>query len=256
MRARLKMSRMRDDNAAMNSRQLLPLCILLIASLAATKPASHTIRDISGWKVHVDARLLADENKPLGDHAMHMLADRLDLIVWMVPADKVKRLQQVPIYLDLNNGKLDRAQYHPGADWLTENGYNPEMAKAVHIPDAAKFVSPVFEYEQPMAVLHEFSHAYHDQVLGFDDPRIIKAWKQFVDSGKYKSVLHINGRQREHYALTNEKEFFAEMTETYFGMNDFYPFNSAELQRDEPGIYKLLQEIWGPLPDQAARRKS
>ena len=28
-----------------------------------------------------------------------------------------------------------------------------------------------------------------------------------------------------HYALTNHKEFFAEMSEAYFGMNDFFPFN-------------------------------
>ena len=171
----------------------------------------------------------------------------------MVPADKVKRLQLVPIYLDLNNGKLAQCQYHPGAGWLIENGYDPAMAKAVHIPSAEKFVSPLFEYEQPLAVLHELSHAYHDQVLGFDESRIKQAWKHFVDSGKYKSVLHINGRQREHYALTNQMEFFAEMTETYFGMNDFYPFNSAELQRDEPEIYKLLQDVWGPL--RGPRRK-
>ena len=227
----------------------------LAATAPTTKPASHTIQHISGWTVHVDDRLLSDPNKPLGDHALHMLADRLDLIVWMVPADRVKRLQDVPIYLDLNNGKLDRCQYHPGAGWLRENGYDPAMVKAVHIPDAAKFVSPVFEYEQPLAVLHELSHAYHDQVLGFDEPRIKKAWKHFVDSGKYKSVLHINGRQRQHYALTNQMEFFAEMTESYFGMNDFYPFNSAELQRDEPEIYKLLQDVWGPLPDQQYRKR-
>ena len=239
----------------MTHRYLLPLCILLIASLAATKPASHTIRDISGWKVHVDDRLLAAENKPLGDHAMHMLADRLDLIVWMVPADKVKRLQQVPIYLDLNNGKLDRANITPAPTGSPRMATTPRWPKPFTSPTPPSSSRRVFEYEQPMAVLHELSHAYHDQVLGFDDPRIVKAWKQFVDSGKYKSVLHINGRQREHYALTNEKEFFAEMTETYFGMNDFYPFNSAELQRDEPEIYKLLQEIWGPLPDQQFRKR-
>ena len=58
----------------------------------------------------------------------------------------------------------------------------------------------------------------------------------------------------EHPAVVVLKEFFAEMTESYFGMNDFYPFNSAELERDEPEIYKLLQEIWGPLPDQQARK--
>ena len=43
-------------------------------------------------------------------------------------------------------------------------------------------------------------------------------------------------------------EFFAEMTESYFGQNDFYPFNRAELRRDEPEVYALMRKLWGPLP--------
>jgi hypothetical protein len=45
--------------------------------------------------------------------------------------------------------------------------------------------------------------------------------------------------------LTNEKEFFAEMTEAYFGHNDFFPFNRAELKQEEPELYELLTKIWG-----------
>ena len=52
---------------------------------------------------------------------------------------------------------------------------------------------------------------------------------------------------REHYGLTDEKEFFAEMTECYFGSNDFYPFVTGELKQAEPEIFALLADIWGPL---------
>jgi hypothetical protein len=159
-------------------------------------------------------------------------------------------LRHVPIRLDLTHGALISAQYHPGAGWLRKNGYDATLVHCVHIPDAAYFVSPKMSYEQPWAVLHELAHAYHDQVLGFDEPRILAAWKRFVDSGKYKSVPHMNGHMRPHYGLTNEKEFFAEMTETYFGMNDFYPFNSAELRRDEPELFGLMRGIWGKLPNE------
>jgi len=34
----------------------------------------------------------------------------------------------------------------------------------------------------------------------------------------------------------DQKEFFAEMTEACFGMNDFFPFNRAELMTAEPEI--------------------
>ena len=36
------------------------------------------------------------------------------------------------------------------------------------------------------------------------------------------------------------------MSEAYFGMNDFFPFNRAELMTAEPEIYALLETIWGP----------
>ncbi len=61
---------------------------------------------------------------------------------------------------------------------------------------------------------------------------------------------------REHYALTDQKEFFAEMTEAHFSSNDFYPFVAGELKQAEPETYKLLSEIWGPLPERPQPSKS
>ena len=43
---------------------------------------------------------------------------------------------------------------------------------------------------------------------------------------------------------TAYKEFFAEMTEAFFGANDFFPFNRAELQHEEPALFALLTKVW------------
>jgi len=214
----------------------------------APKPTDHTTRTIEGWTVRIDNRLLSDPDRDLGQRAIKLLSMRLAEIVWTVPEDKVKWLRTVPIVLDKTHGALIPAQYHPGADWLRKNGYDPSLVHCVHIPDAAYFTSGTMSYEQPWAVLHELAHAYHDQVLGFGLERIRGRLKAFVASGKYKSVPHMNGHMREHYGLTDQKEFFAEMTEAYFGMNDFYPFNRAELKREEPELFSLLRKVWGPLP--------
>ena len=48
------------------------------------------------------------------------------------------------------------------------------------------------------------------------------------------------GGWRNTIPLTDHKEFFAEMSEAYFGMNDFFPFNRAELKREEPELFLLL----------------
>lgn len=212
------------------------------------QPTSHTIRNIEGWTVHVDGRLLSGPDKAAGDAALRLLSNRLYDIGLILPPDKVERLRRVPIWIDRTCGELTSEQYHPDAGWLREHGYDPAMAKCVQVPDAASFASAHFQHEQPWAVLHELAHAYHDQVLSFDNPQIEAAWRRFVDSGRYKSVLHLSGHCRPHYGLTDAKEFFAEMTEAYFGSNDFFPFNSEELRHEEPELYALMAKIWGPVP--------
>ena len=64
------------------------------------------------------------------------------------------------------------------------------------------------------------------------------------------------GHTREHYGITDQKEFFAEMTESYFGSNDFYPFVAGELKQAEPETFALMAEIWGPLPGRKPSKPS
>ncbi len=231
----------------------LPLFAAIVCGIAfaVEKPATpeaHTTRDLEGWNVRVDQRLLEGEGKAVGDRALKLLDARLVAITVVVPEKALAKLRAVTIQLDLDCGGLSSMQYHPSAGWLKDNGYSEDLAKCVHIPKVEGFLSPSENHRMPWVVLHELAHAYHDQVLGFEEPRVLAAWKKFKESGKYKSVLTSPGHQREHYGLTDQKEFFAEMTESYFGSNDFYPFVTGELKQAEPEIYALMAEIWGPLP--------
>lgn len=232
--------------------------LLSLNALAAENsalPTAHTTRKIDGWNVRVDNRLLNGESTETGERALKLLDARLLAIALVVPEPALAKLRAVTIELDLNFGPLASMQYHPSADWLKENGYNADLAKCVHIPKVGPFLSPFENHRMPWALLHELAHAYHDQVLGFDDPRITAEWKKFRDSRKYQSVMTTPGQMREHYGLTNPKEFFAEMTESYFGSNDFFPFVAGELKLAEPEIFALMAEIWGPLPENDAVRR-
>lgn len=211
-------------------------------------PKAHTTKKIEGWTVRVDNRLLKGEHKQTGEQALKLLTARLIAITAVMPEKSLAKLRQVTIQLDLTHGELTAMQYHPSAGWLKENGYSPELARCVHIPAVNDFLSPSENLRMPWAVLHELAHAFHDQTIGFDDPRVVAAWEKFRKNERYQSVLTTLGHNREHYALTNPQEFFAEMTESYLGTNDFFPFVAGELQQTEPEIFMLLAEIWGPLP--------
>lgn len=212
------------------------------------KPTSHTLKTIEGWSVRVDDRLLKAPDDELGTRALRFLEGKLSDIKVVVPPDKLKKLQAVTIVLDLTHGKLGPMQYHPSADWLKANGYSTDLARCVHLPRAADLATKRNINEQPWVILHELAHAYHDQVLGFDEPRIKEAYEMYKKSTRGEKTLLYNGNRVRHYALTNQKEFFAEMTESYFGVNDFFPFNRAELKEAEPEIYQLMMHIWESPP--------
>ncbi len=218
------------------------------AAEKAPGPTAHSTRNIEGWTVRVDDRLLKGDIAAVGERALKLLTARLVAITFVVPEKSLAKMRTITIELDLNYGDLRVMQYHPDAGWLKEHGYSEKLAKCVPIPTVEDFLEPEGIHSQPWVVLHELAHGFHDQTIGFDDPRVIAAWKKFCDSGKYKSVLTVSGKKREHYGLTDEKEFFAEMTESYFGSNDFYPFVAGELKQAEPDLFALLAEIWGPLP--------
>ncbi len=235
----------------MIKRFLLPLALtfsILNAAEPAPIPSKHTTRTIDGWQIRMDDLLLEPANQKIGDKVIALLTARLVAISTVVPEPALGKLRAIVIEADLDCGGLKILQYHPSEDWLTKNDYPARLAKCVHLPVAADFLSPSENERMPWVVLHELAHGYHDQVLGFEEPRIMAAWKKFRDGGKYNSVLTRSGGQREHYGITDQKEFFAEMTETYFGSNDFYPFVAGELKRDEPEIFALMEEIWGKLP--------
>jgi hypothetical protein len=230
---------------------LLFLTFLLPCALLADEPLKPSARAehiLAGWTVRVDQRLFEPPHQALGQRALKLLEARLTDIASLVVPERRADLRAVPIVLDLTHGQLTSMQYHPSAEWLLGNGYARELEKCVHLPDAARFVAPRHQFIQPWCVLHELAHAYHDRVLGFDEVRIRAAWDRYAASGRGAAVLYTGGGRKRHYAMSNHKEFFAEMTEAYFGMNDFYPFTNPELRDAEPETSALLAEIWGPVP--------
>ncbi len=95
------------------------------ASSESSKTAvviAREVRDVSGWKVHVNQSLL-DSNRAGTDHALTLLKKMLDEIIRVVPKAAVIEMQKVPLYFSPpypNKGA--GAEFHPHAGWLRDNG--------------------------------------------------------------------------------------------------------------------------------------
>ena len=229
------------------STALIPCLVFLqtLESAAETKAFYDPVeRQVEGWTVKVDPELLKGENKELSEQAFKALANHLQRVEYILPQDRVNQLKKLPIWIDLSH-ELGSMQYHPDEGWLTDNGYDPRLEKHVHIPRARALFARGTWAKHPYVILHELAHAYHDQVLSFNHPDVLKVYDEAKENGIYEDVLSHTGRAVRHYALTNHKEYFAETTEAYLGVNDFYPFVRAELKKHDPSGFALMQKVWG-----------
>jgi hypothetical protein len=228
---------------------LFSLCAAMALSAAAPKPQFYQPikKDVEGWTIAVDPQLLKAKNKAAADKAFTALANHLQRVKFILSEAKVKELQKLPIRLELNNSRLGNMQYHPGVTWLRANRHDPALVKHVHIPRAAALYAPHMWAKHPYVVMHELAHAYHDQVLSFNNKEIIAAYEAAKKSGIYEKVLLYTGRTVRHYGLNNHKEYFAEATEAYLGVNDFYPFVRAELKEHDPRMFKIMEKVWGSI---------
>jgi hypothetical protein len=224
-------------------------CLLLsTCALGRTQPAfdptsDYAVREVEGFTLRVNRRLL-EERPEVTAEALQLLAARLLEVRRAVPAGALAALRTVSIWVEAEDphGRHPCMCYHPSREWLSENGYNPDKARAVEVANIGNFLS--WSREQPAMVLHELAHAYHHQVLGYDDATIRQAYERAKESGAYESVLYYDGQPKRAYALNNDQEYFAELTEAYFGTNDFYPFVRPEVEQFDPVGFAMLKSAW------------
>ncbi len=160
---------------------------------------------------------------------------------------QVEALQKVPVWVEwdeyqtLSNGRVGRALavYYGGSQLgLLKDKKNPFKSKCVTVLS----LKLLTEMHQPkrennsLVVLHEYAHAVHDQLLGFDHAGIKAAYKQALERKLY---------DKAQYVSTNEAEFFAEVTCAYYDQLNYYPKTRDDLKKHDPATHQLLESIWG-----------
>lgn len=208
----------------------------------------HYIRH--GWTILAEERLVIQD-----EHRVHQalteIEKQLQTIIRQIPPQAVTQLRTVPLWISQEYPQTPpRAEYHPGGQWLRDNHRNPGMACGIEFTNLRIIDSEA--RRMPWFVFHELAHAYHDQVYGFQNNRIILAHSRAQSNGKYALVEQRLGdgrtRKGRSYAISNPMEFFAESSEAYFGVNDLFPFQRTELIDYDPETADLIKELWSTIP--------
>jgi hypothetical protein len=204
------------------------------------EPTSHyTIMNIEGWKVYVNNALLpGGKHKEMGAKAIERLRGDMVLIKHWVADEPLAKLLKVGVWLELDStngphGRTPLFHYHPFLGWLKQMDFHPGKHKCVEFSRASSLVSHRRGRGTAHILLHELAHAYHDQVLSFNNPDILAAHKRARQDGKYP--------KNDWVVRANHKEFFAGVTTRYFGRKE----ERQALAKRDPILLKKLQKFWG-----------
>lgn len=222
----------------------MPLLSAVCTTLAADPAPKLTAADyetvqIRNWTVQVEKSLAGH---PRRQQALDLLTRKLAGVEQLVPPAALPKLRLVNIWL--SRKVASGACYHPSRGWLVANGRVVEMERGIELQNVDHFID--WADTQPLMLLHELAHAWHDRVVdqGYQNPEILAIYQAAVASGKYTKVRHHDGGEARHYGLNDAMEFFAEATEAYFGRNDFQPFDRAELKDFDPKAYAMVEKLW------------
>jgi hypothetical protein len=219
--------------------------------VCATKvhDGQYCAQTLHGWSVFVSAALV-ERNRELARAALAVVGQRLGAVTGVLPAARLEELRRISIWIGNNTERLP-STYHPAGNTknLRENRLPEAMMGSIEIRAPRSFLDN--QVYQPWSILHELAHGYHDQVLGNGIERVRGAFQYATESGLYREVKHSNGSVARAYALTNHIEYFAELTEAYFGTNDYFPFRRDELREYDPLGYEAVRTLWEEWPAMA-----
>jgi hypothetical protein len=220
---------------------------------APSLPSQWRAESLAGFQVMFSPVLLG--NREAADEARSFVQDQLADIVRRVPTPAVKQLRRVPVWLDLDPSARPGVFY---ANWPSNRhngpdrdyaGFHGAMYQGVVFRNIVQAIAMSI-LRNPMLVMHEMAHAYHDRVLGAWNPEVRRVYEAAKAKGLHQSVRFANGRSVPFgNAIRNEWEYFAELSEAYFGENDQTPLSAKDLHSYDSDGYQLVGQAWtGALP--------
>ena len=141
--------------------------------------------------------------------------------------------------------------FHHDPKWMIKNGIMIEKCRNIEIYSASDYME--WRICQPLVLFHEFVHSFHC-FIGRERRDIKKAYNLAMKNHLYDEVEHIVRKDKitkqeiimhvRGYAAMNHYEYFAQMSEAYFGKCNYYPFNKKQLKQYDTNAYQLCEKIW------------
>jgi hypothetical protein len=234
---------------------LMSSCTTLNKSYHIEKRWSFKLVKIEGWHIYLENEVA--RNQPIRKQLIELFKNKLKHLNKTLPISSLNELKKINIWISNESNYPFRGKeratfvYHVSPEWLKGHLLPKEMVNGIHLINPDTYLNDYKAFKnQPMAILHEFSHGYHHECMSINNIEINKAYNNAKKSRIYEKVKR-KGSDKivKSYALTNSTEYFAELSESYFGENDYYPYTKKELKSYDPVGFAMIEKIWGSACD-------
>lgn len=134
-----------------------------------------------------------------------------------------------------------------GGQWYfrKNNGTSPRFDDSIVVRSAQDYLYNYSDEQAALTAIHELSHAFYY----YHRPRLYNTVKEAYDNANTKKLYLNVARKRGKpigvaYAMTNQREYFAEMSKTYFIGNYHYPFTKLELHKHDVEGFRMVQKAF------------
>lgn len=186
------------------------------------------------------------KNKALAEEFRKVESEMTSGLIEKIPKDLVQKFQKVRIFVEIAaTPDSSHPAHYNGVGNISQKDLRnailadkdrviiPEKARAVEITHVRRVIK---DFRHPILLLHEFAHYFHDRQIGLDNIRIKRVYRQAKERGIYSA---------DAYCMTNEMEYFAELTGVYFYPTYQGYFKSAdEFKEKDPQGYKMIVDFY------------
>jgi hypothetical protein len=250
------------SNPRPNVLSLVALVLVLTGSVAAPSPwlpaANHEPYTRQGFRVFLNTA------EGHGAPALRCLDDRLKEALGALPPAFRDVLREVPVWVEPGGSvsvESDASRFSCYYLPLTDKRSPKSPTDSGVVIGAVRLLPPAADWlqeAQPGWLLHEFAHAIHDRVFGFNHTGIQDAYRQAMDRKLYDEVEARgslpDGRPFQTvrlpaYARTNALEYFGELSATYMGKHTgYFPFTPEEFRKHDAVGHALVERLWRSVP--------
>eukprot|EP01084_Bolivina_argentea_P002812 5215_1 len=168
-------------------------------------------------------------------------------------------MKRVPIWLNIqqNIGHQD-AQiiaegigFHHDPRWMRNNGIMINKCYGIEMYAVKDYIK--WRICQPLILFHEFVHSFH-YYIGRERKDIQNTYNMAMNNHLYdmvENIVKVDEKTNQQiiqrtraYAATNCYEYFAQISEAYFGHCNYYPFNEQQLKQHDFNGYQLCLKLW------------